>query len=253
MNDPREKPLNDAVRALGVDDRLEWDTRAFLARYDALMQLAIEEHGTGRIVGVTTVADLTHHRHATPEDEARLVQLKAGYAGHLIDVSRLLRIIAEREAEIARLRQECEPSAEDWIAPSGVIAAAEARGRAQGIEEAIQVIVDYGHISHHTQVTPTDSLLDRIKVLLSQSPDPASVILAGGSAQWLFDMKAPEHGFSVENLSDGPLWIGLGKKPASEQSMRISPHCERSIDLHGYSTVSIFGLTTGQKFVARSW
>jgi hypothetical protein len=85
----------------------------------------------------------------------------------------------------------------------------------------------------------------------------SGTITTGGTAQTLMAADTTRNGFSVQNLSTGDLWINElgGTAAASQPAIKITSGSlyETPRGMPCEYAVSIFGATTGQAFMSRSW
>lgn len=84
----------------------------------------------------------------------------------------------------------------------------------------------------------------------------SGTITTGGTAQQL--TTTPTHGFLIQNISSGDLWINdVGASAAinGTGSIRLSPgaYFETPVGYSSPNNISIIGATTGQAFSGRKW
>lgn len=93
-------------------------------------------------------------------------------------------------------------------------------------------------------------------VVAAAATDRSGTITTGGTAQTLMALNATRRGYWVQNLSSADLWIStIGTAAASQPSLKLVAGALYETPVHHTSTatVSIFGATTGQAFVAREF
>ncbi len=86
--------------------------------------------------------------------------------------------------------------------------------------------------------------------------DKSGSITSGGVAQNLAAANLSRRGYLIQNISSGDLWFStLGTASAESSSLKLTPGQAYETQQGGVGTgaISIFGATTGQKFIAREW
>jgi hypothetical protein len=110
-----------------------------------------------------------------------------------------------------------------------------------------------------TPTLPIQSISNKIatSVGTATSTSRSGTITTGGTSQTLMAANATRHGWSVQNLSTGDLWINLhgGTASAAQPCRRIAAgdmYVTQVGEANG-NQLNIFGATTGQAYQAEEW
>lgn len=84
----------------------------------------------------------------------------------------------------------------------------------------------------------------------------SGTITSGGTAQTISPENPARSGFLIYNVSSGDLWFRIsGTAAATQPSMYLAAgaYFETPDELNLTGSISIFGATTGQAFIAYEW